>query len=137
MVDWDTYDCVEFLFIWETLDGDGGADLSATARIRNRWIMFQELFPFLISRAPPLEMKRRTYASEARPLLLKFKRCRWVDGCMMCPWKTERKMKDWESWLELSLSQLSLEVVGWDGMSRENTLACLRMRRKFSISLYV
>ena len=29
---------------------------------------------------------------------------------------TERKIKNWEGWLELSLSQLSLEVVGWDGM---------------------
>ena len=32
------------------------------------------------------------------------------------PWKTERRVKNWESWLELTLSQLSLVVVGWDGM---------------------
>ena len=31
-------------------------------------------------------------------------------------WKTEEQMKNWEGWLELSLSQLSLEVVDWDGM---------------------
>ena len=43
--------------IWETFDGDGGADLFATARIRNGWIKFRELLPFLTSRAPPLEIK--------------------------------------------------------------------------------
>ena len=44
--------------IWEnTLHGDGGADLVATARIRNGWMKFRELLPFLTSRSPPLEMK--------------------------------------------------------------------------------
>ena len=66
----------------------GGVDLAATARIRNGWLKFRELFPFLISRAPSLEMKGRLYAScvrsnmiygsETRPLLsdvgLKFER---------------------------------------------------------------
>ena len=37
MVDGETYECVELLL---TLDGDGGADLAATARIRNGWIKF-------------------------------------------------------------------------------------------------
>ena len=64
------------------------ADLAATARIRNGWMTFRELLPFLTSRAPPLEMKGRVYAScvrssmtyrsETRPLLvdvgLKFER---------------------------------------------------------------
>ena len=27
----------------DTLDGDGGADLAATARIRNGWMKFREL----------------------------------------------------------------------------------------------
>ena len=81
------------------VDGDGGADLAATARIRNGWMKFRELFPFLTSRAPPLEMKGRvysswvrssmTYGSENRPLLvdvgLKFERAemqmiRWMCG---------------------------------------------------------
>ena len=35
-----------------SLDRDGGADLAATARIRNGWMKFRELLPFLTSRAP-------------------------------------------------------------------------------------
>ena len=53
MVDGDTYGCVKS-FIWET--SLGGADLAATARIKNGWIKFQELLPFQTSSAPPLEM---------------------------------------------------------------------------------
>ena len=49
-----------FCYLGDTLDGDGGADLAATARIRNGWMKFRELLPFLTSRAPPpLEMKGR------------------------------------------------------------------------------
>ena len=47
------------------VDGDGGADLAATARIRNGWMKFRELLRFLTSRAPPLEMKGRVCVSEA------------------------------------------------------------------------
>ena len=64
----------------DILHEDGGADLAATARIRNGWMTFRELLPFLTSRAPPLEMKGRvygsyvrsnmTYGSETRPLLV-------------------------------------------------------------------
>ena len=50
----------------DTLDGDGGADLAATARIVNGWLMFRELFPFLTPRAAPLEMKDRVYTSCVR-----------------------------------------------------------------------
>ena len=89
LVDGETYRCVKsFCYMGDTLDGDGGADLAATARIRNEWMKFRELLPFLTSRAPPLEMKGRVYAScvrssmtyrsETRPLLvdvgLKFER---------------------------------------------------------------
>ena len=36
MVDGETYECVKsFYYLGDTLDGDGGADLVATARIRN------------------------------------------------------------------------------------------------------
>ena len=36
MWDGDTYGCVKsFCYLGDTLDGDGGPDLSATARIRN------------------------------------------------------------------------------------------------------
>ena len=77
----EKHECVKsFCYLGNTLDGDGGADLAATARIRNGWIKFRELLPFLISRAPPLELKGRvyancvrssmTYGSETMPLLV-------------------------------------------------------------------
>ena len=54
MVDGETYGRVKnFCYLGDTLDGDGGANLAATARIRNEWMKFQELLPFLTSRAPP------------------------------------------------------------------------------------
>ena len=81
MVNGYTHECVKSLcYLGDTLDGDGGADLAATARIRNGWMKFRELLPFLTSRAPPMEMKGRirvyascvsrsmTYGSETRPL---------------------------------------------------------------------
>ena len=41
MVDGETYECVKsFCYLGDTLDGDGGADLAATARIRNGWMKF-------------------------------------------------------------------------------------------------
>ena len=52
MVDGETYACVKsFCYLGDTLDRDGGADLAATARIRNGWMKFRELLPFLTSRA--------------------------------------------------------------------------------------
>ena len=54
-------------FIWgDTLDGDGEAGFAATDRIRNGWMRFRDIFPFLTSRALPLEMKGRVYASCVR-----------------------------------------------------------------------
>ena len=54
--------------------------MSTTARFRNGWMKFRELFPFWTSRAPSLEMKGQVYAScvrssmtygnENRPLLV-------------------------------------------------------------------
>ena len=41
------------------LDGDGGADLAATVRIRNGWMKFRELLPFLTSRARVEALKSR------------------------------------------------------------------------------
>ena len=65
VVDGETYGCVESLcYLGDTLDG--GANLTATARIRIGWMKFLELFPFLISRAPLLEMKGRVYVSCVR-----------------------------------------------------------------------
>ena len=53
MVDGETYECVKsFCYLGDILDGDGGADVAATARIRNGWMKFRELLPFLTSRAP-------------------------------------------------------------------------------------
>ena len=67
VVDGETYECVgSFCYLRDTLDGDGGSDLAATARVRNGWMKFRELLPFLISRAPPLKMKGRVYASCVR-----------------------------------------------------------------------
>ena len=54
MVDGETYECVKsFCYRGDTHNEDGGADLAATARIRNGWMKFRELLPFLTSRAPP------------------------------------------------------------------------------------
>ena len=104
LVDGETYECVKsFCYLGDTLDRDCGADLAATARIRNGWMKFREVFSsFLTSRAPPLEMNGRVYAScvrssmiygsETRPLLvdvgLKFERVemqmiRWMCGISM------------------------------------------------------
>ena len=89
MVEGETYGCVKsFCYLGVILDEDGGADLVATTRIRNGWMMFRVVLPFLTSRALPLEMKSRmyascvrismTYGSETRPFLvdvgLKFER---------------------------------------------------------------
>ena len=102
MVDGETYGCVKsFCYLGDTLDRDGGADLAATARIRNGWMKFRELFPFLTSRAPRLKMKGRvydsssmTYGSETRPLLvdvwLRFERAEM----QMITWMFGISMKD-------------------------------------------
>ena len=51
MVDGERYECVKsFCYLGDTLDGDGVADLAATARIRNGCMKFRELLPFLTSR---------------------------------------------------------------------------------------
>ena len=40
-MDEETYGCVNiFCYLGDTLDGDVGADLAATARIRNGWMKF-------------------------------------------------------------------------------------------------
>ena len=41
MVDGEMYGCVKsFCYLEDTLDGDGGVGLGATARIRNGWMRF-------------------------------------------------------------------------------------------------
>ena len=47
----DVWVCKELLLSENTLDGDGGAHLAVTARIRNGWMKFREFLPFLTSRA--------------------------------------------------------------------------------------
>ena len=113
MVDGETYECVKsFCYLGDTLDGDGGADLAATARIKNGWTKFRELLPFLTSRVPLLEMKGRvyascvrssmTYGSETRPLLvdvgLKFERAemhmiRWMCGISLKDRRTNKELR--------------------------------------------
>ena len=86
VMDGETYGCVNsFSDGWrDTLDVD-----AATTRIRNGWMKFRELMPFLTSRAPPQEMKGREYAScvrssitygrETRPLLADVLTSRYAD----------------------------------------------------------
>ena len=113
LVDGETYECVKsFCSLRDTLDGDGGAGLAATARIRNGWMKFRELSPFLTSRTPLLEMKGRvysscvrssmTYGSETRPLLvdvgLKFERAemqmiRWMCGISLKDRRTNEELR--------------------------------------------
>ena len=113
MVDGETYECVKsFCYLGDTLDGDSGADLAATTRIRNGWMKFRELLPFLTSRVPSLEMKGQVYAScvrssmtyggETRPLLvdvgLKFERAemqmiRWMCGISLKDRRTHEELR--------------------------------------------
>ena len=47
VVDGETYGCVNsFCYLGDILAGESGADL-ATAKIRNGWMKFRELWPFL------------------------------------------------------------------------------------------
>ena len=113
MVDGETCGCVKNLcYLRDTLDGDGGADLAATDRIRNGWMKFRELLSFLSSSAPLLEMKGRvyascvrnsmTYGSETKPLLadvgLKFERAemqmiRWMCGVSLKDKRTSEELR--------------------------------------------
>ena len=113
VVDGETYGCIKSIcYLGDTLDGDGGANLAATAKIRNGWNAFGELLPSLASRAPPLEMKGRVYASVVKssmiygsttmPLLadveLKFERAemqmiRWMCGISMKYRKTSEELR--------------------------------------------
>ena len=112
MVDGATYECVKsFCYLGDTLDEYGEADLAATARIRDGWMKFRELLPFLTSRAPPLETKGRVYAScvrssmtygtETRPLLvdvgLKLERTEMQMIRLMCgiSLKDRRTNEEW------------------------------------------
>ena len=53
VVDGEIYSCEKsFTHLGDTLDGKVGADLAAIARIRNGWMKFREILPFLTSRAP-------------------------------------------------------------------------------------
>ena len=85
MVEGEIYGCVKrFCYLGDTLEGNG-ADLAATARIRNGCIKFRGSFTFLTSRITPLDRvdvgcvrSSMTLGSETRPLLidvgLKFER---------------------------------------------------------------
>ena len=94
----ETYECIKsFCYLVDSLDGNG-ADLAATSRIKNGWIKFRELLPFLTSKAHRLEMKAQvyaccvrssmTYGSETMPLLVdvgvKFERADMQMIIWMC-----------------------------------------------------
>ena len=59
-----------FPYLGDMLDGGGGADAAVSARIRCGWKKFQEMAPFLSSRAPSLKMKGRVFKACARSALL-------------------------------------------------------------------
>ena len=59
LMDGETYECVKsFCYLRDTLDGDGGADLAATARIRNGWMKFQVLFAISNIQSSPVGDER-------------------------------------------------------------------------------
>ena len=109
----ETYGCVKsFCYLGDTLDEDGGVDFAAITRIRNGWMKFQEILPFLTYRVLPLEIKAQVYAScirssmtygnETRPLLvhvgLTFERAemqmiRWMCGVSMKDRRTSERMR--------------------------------------------
>ena len=116
--------------IWATLDGNSGADLAATARIRNGWMKFRVLLPFLISRArcwrwkvecmPVVSEAAWLYRSETRPLLvdvgLKFERAeipmiRWMCGISLKDRRTNEELRRLVGVEPI----ISLEVADWDG----------------------
>ena len=114
----ETYECVEsFCYLGDPLDGDSGADLAATARIINGWMKFRELLPFLTSRAPPLEMKCRvyascvrssmTYGSETRPLLVKKCMEYRVEGRR----PVGRPRRTWLESVEADMAELEIDDV--------------------------
>ena len=82
MVDGKTYGCVKsFCYRGDILDGYCGADIAATAKIRNEWMKFRECLPFLTSRALSLEMKDRVYASCVRTSMGYGNiLCKWMMG---------------------------------------------------------
>ena len=58
-LDGETYDCVKrFCYLGDTLDGDGGADLAATVRIRNGWMTFREVFAISDIQSSPIGDER-------------------------------------------------------------------------------
>ena len=59
-----------FCYLGDMLDGGGGADVAVAARIRSGWSKFQELSPFLTSRAPSPKLKGRVFNSCVRSAML-------------------------------------------------------------------
>ena len=59
-----------FCYLGDTIDGNGGASAAITTRIQCGWKKFNELAPFLTSRAPSLKMKGRVYDACVRSCLL-------------------------------------------------------------------
>ena len=108
LADLETYECVKrFSYLGDTPNEDGGADLTATARIRNGWMKFQEILPFLTSIGDErmsvcCVRNSMTYGSETRPLLvevqLKFERAemqmiRWMCSISMKDSRTHEELK--------------------------------------------
>ena len=139
-------------------DGDGETNFAATTRIRNGWMKFRELVPFLTSRAPLLEMKGRVYyicvrssllyGSETRPFLsdigLKFERAemqviRWMCRVSMKDRKTSEKLRNLVS-LQPSTTVIRSGRLRWYGhVTRKNyedwVKKCMEIRSEGRIPL--
>merc|ERR1711893_382085 len=70
-VDGERYGVVNsFCYLGDMLSGRGGAEAAVATRIRSGWKKFQELSPFLNSRAPSLMMKGKVFNSCVRSCML-------------------------------------------------------------------
>ena len=108
MVDGETYECVKsFCYLGDTLDGDGRADLAATARIRNGWVKFRELLPRLVGVEPIT-----TFIRSGR--LRWYRTCdeAWVKKCMEYRVEGRRPVgRPRKTWLEsVEADMVELEI---------------------------
>ena len=112
MVDGETYECVKnFYYLGDTLGGDGGADLAATARISNGWMKFRELLLFLIFRDLPLEMKCRVYASCVRSSMTYGSECRLLLADVGLKFeRAEMQMIKWMCGISLKVRRTNEEL---------------------------
>ena len=118
MVDGDEYSVVDtFCYLGDVLSVDGGVEAAVSARIRNGWLRFRQLAPFLASGAPPLWMKGRVYSACVRPSM--------IYGCETWPVRVdhvrrlevaERRMIRWMAGASLRERHSTKELRGRMGL---------------------